>query len=121
MSTAKTPIDLHAVVQMRLDQLTFVKPLRLKDVSRKACDALDEGTSASFTQGVRLNNSVAIFLDWWGWGMSNRYSFAVFEQANGAWHQVRSRIERIDDAVVFAIHALTEQVLRASRASEVET
>ena len=116
MSTAKQPIDLRATVQARLEQLTFVKPLRLKDVPQKQCAALDEGTSSDFTQGVRLNESVAIFLDWWGWGMSNRYSFAVFEKANGDWQQVQSRIEDINDAVAIAIHTLAEQALLSSGA-----
>lgn len=115
MSTSKTPIDLRAVVQTRLDHLTFVKPLRLKDVSKRTCAALHEGTSSDFTQGVQLNESVAIFLDWWGWGMSNRYSFAVFEKANGRWQQVHSRIEDINEAVANAIHALVERALFSSR------
>ena len=116
MSTSKSPLDLHATVQARLDQLTFVKPLRLKDIARKTCGALSEGTSSDFTQGVRLNESVAIFLDWWGYGMSNRYSFAVFEQAHGDWRQVRSRIEDINAAVASAIHTLAEQALLSSGA-----
>ena len=39
MSTSKQPLDLRAVVQARLAQLTFVKRLRLKDVPRKECSA----------------------------------------------------------------------------------
>ena len=114
MSTSKTPIDLHAVVQTRLDQLAFVKPLLLKDVPKKACGALTEGTSSDFTQGVRLNDSVAIFLDWWGYGMSNRYSFAVFEKAAEGWQLVHGRIEDINVAVACAIHTLAEQPLRST-------
>lgn len=117
MSTSKAPIDLRAVVQTRLDQLTFVKPLRLKGVPRKECGALTEGTSSDFTQGVRLNESVAIFLDWWGYGMSNRYSFAVFEQGDGDWQQVQSRIEDINEAVAIAIHTLAAQALLSSGAN----
>lgn len=116
MSTAKQPLDLRAVVQTRLSQLPFVKLLRLKDVPRKECGALTEGTSSDFTQGVRLNESVTIFLDWWGYGMSNRYSFAVFEQGNGNWQQIQSRIEDINVAVACAIHALAEHALRTSGA-----
>ena len=116
MRTAKEPIDLRDAVTARLKQLTFMKPIRLKDISQSACGVLTEGTSSDFTQGVRLNGSVAIFLDWWGWGMSNRYSFAVFEQADRSWSQVASRIEGIDDAVAIAIRTLAEHALRDVKA-----
>ena len=108
---SKEPIDLRDTVQAQLEQLTFVKPLRLKDVPIKQCSSLTEGTSSDFTQGVQLNESVAIFLDWWGWGMSGRYSFAVFEQGDGGWQQVQSRIENINVAVAIAIHMLAEHAL----------
>ncbi len=112
MSAPKTPIDLHATVKLRLDQITFIKALRLRDIPEAECSALDEGTSASFTQGVQLDATVAIFLDHWGWGRPhNRYSFAVFTQVDDRWHQVRARIECIDEALACAIHALTEQSL----------
>lgn len=104
VSESKAPIDLRMVVQTRLDQL--MKPLRLKNVSKSTCAALHEGTSSDFTQGVQLNESVGIFLDWWGWGMSNRYSFAVFERAERRWQPVRSRIKNIHEAIACALHTL---------------
>ena len=113
MSTATSAIDLYAVVQARLAQLTFVKPLRLKEVSKKTCAALDEGTSSDFTQGVRLNESVAIFLDHWGM-KPDQYSYAVFEKAAGCWQLVHGRIEDINVAVACAIHTLAEQTLLSS-------
>lgn len=110
--TSKQPLDLHAVVQAQLKQISFVKPLRLEDVAEDECSALDEGTSSSFSQGLRLNGTVAIFLDWWGWGRPhNRYSFTVFERINGRWLQNCARIEDIAFAVACAIHALAAQAL----------
>jgi len=110
---AKQPIDLYATVQASFERLTFTKPLRLKDISRRTCSAVDEGTSADYSQGVSVNESVAIFLDWWGWARPHkRYSFAVFERGNGRqWSRVQSRIERIEDAVVRAIQTLAEHEL----------
>ena len=116
MSTAKEPIDLRATVQARLDQIAFLGPLRLEDVPRRTCSALDEGTSADYSQGVHLNGSVAIFLNWWGWARPHkRYSFAVFEQVGGRWSQVASRIEDIDEALALAIRTLAEHALRSTR------
>jgi hypothetical protein len=112
VSTAKEPIDLRASVQERLDQLTFMQPLRLNDVSQRACAALDEGTSSDFTQGVQLNETVAIFLDHWGM-KPHQYSFAVFEKTGGSWQHVCSRIEQINEAVASAIHTLAERALRS--------
>jgi hypothetical protein len=113
VSEQKEPIDLKAVVQARLDGLTFLAPLRLEDVSDRACSNLGEGTSASYSQGVRLNESVGIFLNWWGWARPHkRYSFAVFEQVDRRWSLVASRIEDIDEALVSAIRALAEHALR---------
>jgi hypothetical protein len=48
--------------------------------------------------------------------MSNRYSFAVFEQGNGGWQQVRSRIEDINVAIACAIHTLADQTLLSTGA-----
>ena len=112
--TKKQPIDLRATVQARLDQLTFVKALRLSDVPDDERSALHEGTSSDFTQGVCLNDAVAIFLDWWGWGMSNRYSFAVFKQVDGDWEHVESRIGDVNEAIATAIQALTEHALAST-------
>lgn len=115
MSASKEPIDLRAVVQDRLRHLPFVKRLRLRIMPDDECSALDEGTSSDFTQGIRLNDSVAICLDWWGaWKPHKRYSFTVFGQTNGDWQSLGSRIERIDDAIVVAIQALAEQALISS-------
>ena len=115
----KTPIDLRAAVRGRLAQVMFLMPLRLHDFSKDECIELGEGTSASFTQGVRLNGAVAIFLNHWGWARPhNRYSFAVFDQAiDGRWEQVRSRIDYIDEAVALAIHVLAEHALIAAGAA----
>lgn len=113
----KTPIDLRAAVQERLDQVTFLKTLRLKDISRRQCDALCEGTSADFTQGVSLNETVGIFLNHWGWARShNRYSFAVFEKIGRSWQQVQSCIEQIQDVIPIAICTLAEHAMFGTKA-----
>lgn len=117
MSTTKQPIDLNAVVRVRLGQIPFVTRLRLTNIPRKTCDALDEDTSSNYTQGVRLNGAVAIFLDWWGWGMSGRYSFAVFEKSADGWQTVHGRIEDINVAVACAIQELAKQTLLSSRSN----
>lgn len=118
MSTAKEPIDLCDTVQARVDSIAFFMLLRLKDIPRRACSALGEGTRASYSQGVRLNESVGIFRDWWGWmSPHKRYSFAVFEQTGRRWCQVRSRIEDIDEAIAIAIRTLAEQVLLSTKAA----
>jgi hypothetical protein len=110
-------MDLHANVEMRLLQLSWVTSLRVNDLSEDECNELDEGTSSSFSQGVSINDGVAIFLDWWGWGRPHgRYSFAVFEKNDGQWQQVQARIENLGVAVACAIHALAEQTLLASGA-----
>jgi hypothetical protein len=113
----KAPIDLAAVVQERLRQLAFLAPIRLDDIPEDECFALGEGTSANYTRGVRLNGSVAIFLNHWGsWKPHNRFSFAVFEQVDGAWSLVRSRmddLEGLDEAIPTAIRTLTEHALRS--------
>jgi hypothetical protein len=116
----KDPIDLHAAVQERLDRIMFVKPLRLQDVSRETCDALCEGTSSDFTHGVRLNESVVVVLDHWGFA-PHQYSFAVFEKIDRRWQQVRSRIEDIDAAVASAIHTLAEQALLGAAGNKTGT
>lgn len=114
----KTPIDLYAVIQELLDQLTFVKTPRLKEVSRRQCDGISEGTSASYTQGVSLNDTVGIFLNHWGWARPhNRYSFAVFEKIDRRWSQVQSRIEEIKDVIPIAIRTLAAHALFGSRAT----
>jgi hypothetical protein len=110
------PIDLRATVQARLDQLPFVTGLRMVDISASACSALDEGTSASFTQGVQLNDNVAILLNHWGWARShNRYSFTVFDRmVGGRWEQAQARIDHIDDAIALAIQLLAAHALIAA-------
>ena len=115
MSSPKEPIDLHAAVHARLGRIAFLRPLQLTDVSDRACSALGEGTSADYTQGVRLNESVGIFLNWWGWmSPHKRYSFAVFERAGKRWSQVVSRLEGLeglDEAIAIAIRTMTEHAL----------
>jgi hypothetical protein len=122
VSTSKEPIDLRAVVQERLDQLTFLKPLSVKVIPHNRCPLVYEGAEGRFSQGARLNESVAIFLDWWGWGRHHgRYSFTVFEKGEGGWQLgwqlVQSRIEDINVAVAIAIHTL---VARALPSAEVD-
>jgi hypothetical protein len=117
MSISKEPIDLRATVQARLDRIIFITLLQLKDVSTSACSALGEGTSADYSQGIRLNESVGIFLNYWGWARPHkRYSFAVFEQLDRRWSQVASRIEDIDEAITYAIRTLVEHALRSAKA-----
>jgi hypothetical protein len=118
VTAPKEPIDLRAALETQLDRLTFLKPLRLKDVSDRTCASIGEGTSADYSQGVSLNESVGIFLDWWGWmSPHKRYSFAVFERADRRWQQVQSRIEDINVAVAIAIHTLAEHALRTPGAT----
>ena len=113
--TPREPLDLCATLRARLGRVTFLKPLRLTILSDAECSALDEGTSSSFSQGVRLADAVAIFLDWWGWGRPhNRYSFAVFEQTPEGWQHVCSRIESLDVALATALHTLAERALAAA-------
>lgn len=119
---SKTPIDLYAVVQERLARLTFITGLQLKEISDPTLSALGEGTSESYSQGVRLNDSVGIFLDHWGWMKPHsRYSLAVFERVGGQWQKVRSRIEGpdggVDEALSIAIRTLAEHALRAARSA----
>lgn len=118
MSTAKQPIDLCAAVKARVDTIAFFLLLRLKDIPNRACSTLGGGTSESYSQGVRLNESVGIFLDWWG-SMSphKHYSFAVFEQKGRRWSKVHSHLEDLDEAIAIAIHALAEQALLSTKAA----
>ena len=119
-AAAKEPIDLLATVQARLDSIDFFTLFRVSAISRRTCSALDEGTSADYTQGVRLNESVGVFLDFWGsHSPHKRYSFAVFEQVGRRWSLVASRIEDIDDALATAIHALAEHSLRSTKTVKV--
>ena len=116
MIAPKEPIDLLAAVNARLDSIAFFLLLRVKEVSGRTCSALGEGTSADYSQGVRLDESVGIFLDWWGWmSPHKRYSFAVFERVGQRWSQVASRIEDIDEALALAIRTLAEHALRSTR------
>ncbi|HSX22399.1 MAG TPA: hypothetical protein VLE97_06440 [Gaiellaceae bacterium] len=112
----KAPIDLAAEVQARLGKLAFLAPVRVEDISEDECVALGEGTSANYTRGVKLNGSVGIFLNHWGsWKPHNRFSFAVFEQVEGSWSLVCSRlddIEGLDEAIPTAVRTLAEHALR---------
>jgi hypothetical protein len=95
---AASPLNLRAAVQVCLDRLTFIKPLHLKNFP----------ADSNFTQCVRVNDSVVLFLDDWG---GRHYSFAVFEHADGRWLPVRLRIASVDEAVAVAIQTLTKQAL----------
>jgi hypothetical protein len=116
----KPPFDLRAVVQARVGQIAFLAPLRLEDIPEEECDELSEGTSANYTLGVRMNESVAIFLNHWGsWKPHNRFSFAVFEQVDGRWSLVSSRMddmEGLDEALPIALRTLAEHALRKAHA-----
>lgn len=124
MNKPKEPIDLCAVVQARLDQLPFLKPLSVEDVPPRQCPLVyedngdeDDEDAGRYSQGARLNEAVGIFLDWWGWGRPHsRYSFTVFEKTNGRWCRIQGRIEDLDEALATAIHTLAEHALLSTKA-----
>jgi hypothetical protein len=116
-NTYRPPIDLHAAVEKQLARLSFLGGSKgadaLEDISDEECVELCEGTSADFTQGVRMHGKAAIFLNHWGWGRPhNRYSFSVFERSVEGWQEVGGRIDAIEEAIALLIRTLAEHDLR---------
>jgi hypothetical protein len=112
MRSKRTP-NLRNLIQRRLSKLTLLTPLRLSDITDDECAArmCAEGTCADFIEGVRLNETVDIFLDAWGFPGPDprRYTFTVFERTKKRWCLVHGHIEEINEAVAVAVHTLVEQ------------
>lgn len=102
MRSKRTP-NLHNLIQRRLSKLTLLTPLRLTDLTDDECETRmraegAEGTCADFIEGIRLNETVDIFLDAWGFPGPDprRYTFIVFARPQKRWCLVQGHIEEIN-------------------------
>lgn len=102
-------MNLREAVQARLVQLTFLLPLKLEDMPEDECDALAEGSSSHFIEGLRVQDVAAICINRWGRNEHARISFSVFEFEAGEWREMGSRIEHVHEALALAIHILAER------------